>query len=52
MWLLEAGARWRGNWMKVVKLYKLPVRRSISIRNVRYNMINITNTAVVTYTCR
>ena len=36
------GVAWgRGNWMKVVKRYKLPV---ISTRDVMDNMINIMNT--------
>ena len=32
--------------MKAVKGYKLPVARSISIRDVMYNMINIINIAL------
>ena len=35
-----------GNWMKALKGYKLPVIRSISMRDVMYNMINIINTAL------
>ena len=35
-----------GDWVKVVKRYKLPIIRQISIRDVMYNMINIINTAV------
>ena len=27
LWLSEAGNRWRGNWIKVVKTYKFPVKR-------------------------
>ena len=40
--------RWgeRGNWMQVVKRYKLPVIGLISTRDVMYNMINIINTAM------
>ena len=33
----------RGNWMKAVEKYEIPV---ISTRDVMYNMINIMNTAV------
>ena len=36
----------RGNWMKVVKRYKLPGIRQVSTRDVTYNMINIINTVV------
>ena len=40
MGLPEAGGVGKGNWMKAVKWYKLPVTR-----NVIYNMTNIINTA-------
>jgi len=33
-------------WMKVVKMYKLPVIRCVSTRDEMYNLINIINTAV------
>lgn len=38
--------RGRGNIMKVVKRYHLAVITKISTRNVRYNMVNIINSAV------
>ena len=42
------GVVWgKGNWMKVVKRYKLPIRRLISSRDVIYNKINIVNTVVI-----
>lgn len=31
------------NWMKVVKRYKLPFIREISIRYIMYNTLNIIN---------
>ena len=39
----------RGNWIKEVKRYKLPVIRLKSTRAVIYNMINIINTTYVIY---
>ena len=35
--------------MKVVKRYKLPIIRQVSIRDRMYNMINTINTAELTY---
>ena len=43
LWLPEAGARGRRNWIKVVKRYQLPVIRLA--RDAMYNMINIIDTA-------
>ena len=40
------GSRGRGNWMNVVKRYKLTVIRQIIARNIMYNMVNIINTAI------
>ena len=45
LWLPEA-AGGRGNRMKVVKSYKLPVIRQIHTRDVMHNMTAIVNTAV------
>lgn len=39
------GSRRWGNWIKVVKMYKVPVTRKISTGDVWYNM-TIVNTAV------
>ena len=36
----------RRDWMKVVKRCKLPVTRSITTKDIMYNMINIINTSV------
>ena len=36
----------KGDWIKVVKKYKLPGIGSISTRDAMYNMINIIDTAV------
>ena len=43
LWLPAAEDGRRGNWMKAVKRYKLPV---ISTRVITYNMINVVNTTV------
>ena len=43
MWLPEAEGERRGNWMKIVKMYKLLV---INTNDVMHNMINTTTTAV------
>ena len=42
----KGGGGVRGNLMKVVDRYKLPVKRQKSPRGVMYNVINIINTAV------
>ena len=45
--VVTRGRGWgRGNWMKAVKMYKLPVIRQISTRDIMCNMINIINTAI------
>ena len=36
----------RGNWMKGVKGYKLPVIESVSTRDVMYSMVTLVHTAV------
>ena len=36
----------KGNWIKAVKRYKLPVIKEVSTSNVMYNMINTINTAI------
>lgn len=36
----------RGNWMKVVKRYKIAVIRQISTGNVRHSMMTIVDTTV------
>ena len=46
LWLPEVGGGKRGECMKALKRYKLPVIRQISTRDVMYNMINIINTAL------
>ena len=43
--IISDGGGGRGNWMKVVKRYKLAVIRW-STRGIMYNMVNIINTAV------
>ena len=42
----SGGVGRRGNWMKAVKMYKLSATRSIRTRDIMYNMINITTTAI------
>ena len=46
MWLPEAQSRGRGRWRKVVKRYKLAVRRQMSTWGVRYNTVTIASTAL------
>ena len=46
MWLSEAENGGRENWRKVVKMYKLQVRKKISTRDVIYNIMTIINTDV------
>ena len=41
----KSGDEGMGNWMKMVKRYKLPVTGNISTRDVIYNLINIIHTA-------
>ena len=35
-----------GNWMKGVKMHKVPILRWISTRDIMYNLINIIHTAI------
>ena len=35
-----------GSWRKVVKRYKLPVTRQVSIRDVMCNIVTVVNTTV------
>ena len=44
LWFPEAGRRGRENWMKVVKRKAFPIMSYI--RDVMYNMINITKTII------
>ena len=39
----------KGNWIKVVKSYKLPVIRYVNSRDALYNMMSVVNTAILIY---
>lgn len=45
LWFPDVGGRGRGNWRKVVKIYKLLVIRLVSTRDIIYKM-TIVNSAV------
>lgn len=45
MWLPEARHVEKGDWMKTVKEYELPVTRCICARDEMYNMTSIVNAA-------
>ena len=39
----------KGNWIKVVKSYKLPVIRYVNSQDALYNMMSVVNTAILIY---